>query len=83
MKRVDYWSKSTNLKTGAKFEAMLSYFRVAHNGKADIDRFIDSEYGEEVARRLDIGFRYEEDSLGEACMDYYSSLGLKKEMHDN
>ena len=45
MNRLDYWSTSTNPTMGRKFESELSYLRVAHNGNADIDAYIDSAYG--------------------------------------
>lgn len=81
--RVAVWSPETNPGTGKKFKAMLSYFQVAHNGNADIDRYIDSEYGEEIARRLQLQFKYEEDPFGEECLSYYRSKNLKKYLFQN
>jgi hypothetical protein len=79
----DYWSKKTNRETGEKFESFLSYLRVAHNGKADIDALINSEYGNEMAKYLHLRFMYEDNACGLAALDYYRSLGLKKELFDD
>lgn len=83
MNRLAYWSKETNSKTGEKFEAFLTYLRVAHNGNADIDAFINSEYGERIARFLHTRFLYEEDPMGEDALQYFRTLGLKKEIFEN
>lgn len=82
MKGREYWSAQTNPETGAKFEAFLDYLNLSHNGQMDIDRFLDSEYGEEFAKRLHVRFQYEDDAMGEACMAYYRSIGLEKEMYE-
>ncbi|MCD7806710.1 MAG: hypothetical protein LUH19_05135 [Lachnospiraceae bacterium] len=81
MKRRDYWSAETNPETGKKFEQFLDYINLAHNGYMDVDKFIDSEYGEAFAQRLQIRFLYEDDAMGEECLAYYRSIGLKKEMY--
>ncbi|MGL5436770.1 MAG: hypothetical protein ACRDBO_15415 [Lachnospiraceae bacterium] len=83
MKRLDYWSVKTNPETGTKFEAFLGYLRVAHNGNADIDAFIDSEYGEALAKILHTRFTYEEEPMGEGALAYFTSLGLKKVMYED
>lgn len=83
MSRLDYWSEETNPETGKKFEAFLRYLRTAHNGNADIDALIDSPYGEELAKNLQTRFTYEGNSMGEAALEYYRSIGLKKEMFEN
>ena len=82
MNRKDYWSPETNPETGEKFARVLEYFHTAHNGNADIDSMIDSPYGEECARRMQLRFKYEHDAMGEAAMEYYRACGLKKEMYD-
>lgn len=83
MNRLDYWSTSTNPTMGRKFESELSYLRVAHNGNADIDAYIDSAYGERHAQMLELGYRFEEDPTGEAVKKYYHSLGLERHMMEN
>lgn len=80
MNRLDYWSETSNPRTGAKFEAFLAYLRVAHNGAMDVDGFIDSEYGEEFARRLETRFTYEDQAMSAETLAYYRTLGLHKEM---
>ena len=83
MKPIDYWSKKTNPQTGEKFEKVLDYLRVAHNGNADIQALISSPYAEEMIRLLLLRFAYEEDPMGKEALDYYRSVGLKKEIHNN
>ncbi len=83
MKGLEYWSLDTNPETGEKFQAFLGYLRVAHNGNADIDSFIASEYGEALAEILQTRFLYEEDPMGENTLEYFKSLGLKKEIHED
>ena len=82
MKSREYWSVETNPRTGAKFQQFYDYLSLSHDGKMDIDRLIDSEYGAEFTKRLQTRFLYEEDAMGEAAMEYYHSIGLKKEMFD-
>lgn len=80
MKGREYWSVETNPETGKKFEQFLSYIRLSHDGKMDVEGFLDSDYGVEFARRLDIRFRYEDDAMGQEALSYYRSIGLQKEM---
>lgn len=77
------WSREGNPEFGAKLEAELEYLRVAHNGGADIDAFVESEYGAAYAERLELGFRFEEDPTGPAVENYYRSLGLRRQMFQN
>jgi pimeloyl-ACP methyl ester carboxylesterase len=83
MDRYGYWSSEINTETGDKFKAFYAYLKVAHNGNMDLDRFINSEYGDEFAKRLQIRFKLEDDAMGESALEYYRSLNLKKEMFDS
>lgn len=83
MKGLEYWSKETNPESGEKFEAFLGYLRTAHNGDADIDALISSEYGEAMAKVLQERFRIEENPMGEKTLSYFRTLGLKKEMYED
>jgi pimeloyl-ACP methyl ester carboxylesterase len=56
--------------------------RSAHNGNADIDALITSEYGRHLTDNLQLRFLYEEDPIGKACLSFYESLGVKKEMFE-
>ena len=82
MKGREDWSESTNPKTGKKFAQFLEYLKLAHDGTMDLDRLLDSEYGAEIAKRLDLRFRFEDDAMGEAALAYYRSIGLRKELFD-
>ncbi|MAM53927.1 MAG: hypothetical protein CMH35_03615 [Microbacterium sp.] len=70
-------------RLGAKLEAEAGYLRVAHNGGADIDAFLESEYGQAYAEALERGFRFEEDPTGPAVDEDYRSLGLRRQMFEN
>jgi len=56
------------------------YLYTVNNGGMDVEGFIDSEYGAETARRLQIRSRIENDH--EEAKRYYASVGLKKEYFD-
>ncbi len=83
MNILDYWTEETNPETGRKFEIFRGYLEIAHNGNAVIDALVNSPYGEEMAKNLQIRFLYEEDAMGTAALEYYHSCGLKKEMFEN
>jgi pimeloyl-ACP methyl ester carboxylesterase len=83
VERRSRWSRKSNPETGAKLEAELEYLRLAHNGGADIDLFIQSEYGDAYADALELGHRFEEDPTGLAIEEYYRSLGLRRQMFEN
>ncbi len=82
MKPVDYWSRKTNPETGAKFEAWKKHLDGAHDGTFDIEKFCASEYGGIMAGLADCRFRFEDDPMGEACLNYYRVHGVKKEMFE-
>lgn len=79
---MNLWTTEGNPETGKKFESFLRYYRTAHNGSADIDSFISSEYGAEFGRKLNVRFHLEDEPGGEAEKRYYASLGLKKEYYE-
>lgn len=83
MNHLDYWSHETNPETGLKFEAFRGYLDTAHNGYCNVDALISSEYGRKLTELLQLRFTYEEDPVGEACLEYYRSIGLKKEMRED
>lgn len=76
------WSYKTNPATGKEHEAFRLYLDVAHNGNADIDALLNSAYGDELARRLELYYKFD-NRLDEEVQAYYSSLGLKKEMFES
>ncbi len=83
MNHLNFWQHKTNPETGMKFEAFRSYLDTSHNGNGDIDAFISSPYGKKLTELLETRFTYEEDPMGDACLSYYHSMGLTKEMHDD
>ncbi|MGM9522586.1 MAG: hypothetical protein ACI3VB_08935 [Oscillospiraceae bacterium] len=82
MKNDWYWSQKTNPETGYKFEKFADFLRIARNEDGDIDAFIASEYGDKFAELLQLRFLYEEDPMGEACLSFFRSIGVIKEMHE-
>lgn len=77
------WADESDPSLRAKFAAQLDELRLAHNGGADIDRLVDSEYGAVLTERLRLTFRFEEDPTGPAVEEYYRSLGLRRQMFQN
>lgn len=83
MEHMRYWSKETNPETGAKFEHFNMFMNCTHNGKQDVNALMESDYGKELTRMLDIRFRFEEkDPMGEEYMAYYEKLGIRKQMFE-
>lgn len=61
-----------------KFDDFHGYLYAVNNGKMDVEGFIDSSYGEELARRLSIRFQIE-DNIKKA-EEYYGSIGLIRKL---
>lgn len=76
------WSATTNTQTGKQFEQVLEHLKTAHNGSTDIRRLCSGEYGAQMARLLQLRFRYEKEPMGAETLKYYQSIGLRKEMHE-
>lgn len=53
-----------------------------NNGKMDIDGLLETSYGEVLTKMLELRYTYETDPMGEACLEYYEKMGVKKEMFD-
>ncbi len=78
-----YWSRETNPETGEQFENYIGYMWRAGNNEFDLNGFLNSEYGTELARRLHREYTLERDPMGDAARSYAASCGLKKELFDN
>ena len=63
-----------------KFRDFHGYLYTVNNGTMDVEGFIDSPYGRELADRLETRFAIEDDR--EAAARYYASIGLNKEYHE-
>lgn len=79
---LKYWSQETNPETGEQFELFRDTLMDLGNPDFDLDRFLSDEYAAELTKLLDRRFRFTPDPMGEACLEYYRSIGLKKEMFD-
>ena len=83
MNYMDYWSTKTNPETGAKFEHFRLYMECTHNGNADVPTLLASDYGKELTRLLELRFRFEEkDPMGPEYLEYYQSIGIRKQMFE-
>lgn len=61
-------------------KAFHGYLYTVNNGKMDVEGFLDSPYGAELAARLGIRGQIQENH--EKAIEYYATIGLKKEYHD-
>ena len=61
-----------------KFDDFHGYLYAVNNGKMDVEGFIDSSYGEELAKRLSIRFLIEDDI--QKAEEYYDSIGLIRKL---
>jgi poly(3-hydroxybutyrate) depolymerase len=66
-----------------KLADIADYLHVAHNGGADINAFIASDYGNEYKKLLELGFGFEEDPTGPAVNAWYAKRGLNRHMFQN
>ncbi|MBW3090022.1 hypothetical protein [Bifidobacterium miconisargentati] len=83
MNQQDIWAPTGDAVMDGKMADALDYLHVAHNGGADIEAFVRSEYGQEHGRLVRLGFEFEEDPTGEAVRAYYDGLGLDRVMFEN
>lgn len=74
------WTREENPDCYEQIHAFLGFIHGNHNGEMDVDGFVQSEYGQELLRRLRLRSRYEQEPVGEETLAYYRSLGLKKEI---
>lgn len=81
--RQDIWAPTGDAISDGKMADILDYLHVAHNGGADIDAFVRSDYGQAYGERIRLGFRFEEDPAGKAIDEHYAGLGLKRRMMQN
>ncbi len=65
---------------GRKATDFHGYLYTVNNGTMDVEGFIDSPYGQELARRLAIRFAIEDSQ--DAAREYYASVGLRRECFD-
>jgi len=81
-KHLKYWSRETNPETGAQFELYRDTLMDLGNPDFDLERYLSDDYAAAQTERLDRRFRFTPDPMGEECLEYYRSIGLKKEMFD-
>ncbi len=79
---LKYWKKESNPATGEQFEIYRNTLMDLGNPEFDLERYLSDDYAAEQTRRLDLRFRFTPDPMGEECLSYYRSLGLKKEMFE-
>lgn len=78
----DCWSRETNPLTGEQFEIYRDTLMDLGNPYFDIERYLSDEYAAKQTERLDRRFRFTPDPMGNECLAWYRSIGLKKEMFE-
>ena len=78
-----YWSRETNPLTGEQFEIYRDTLMDLGNPNFDIEKYLSDEYAARQTERLHRRFRFTADPMGEACLSWYRSIGLKKEMFES
>lgn len=63
-----------------KYRDFHGYLYTTNDGTMDVEGFIDSLYGSELARRLGVRFAIESDEA--AAREYYRSVGLDRQLFD-
>lgn len=74
------WSAEENLAHFEKIADFAAYLRTTNNGNMDVDAFCNSDYGQELARRIQIRSQIENNPMEAEC--YYSGLGVRKELFE-
>lgn len=82
MNYKDCWSRETNPLTGEQFEIYRDTLMDLGNPNFDIERYLSDEYAAKQTERLDRRFRFTPDPMGDECLAWYRSIGLKKEMFE-
>lgn len=82
MEHRDVHSAEADSDSIQKFSQFREYLTLSSDGRLDLEQLLNSDYGAQFTRRLSIRFAYEQDAMGRAALDYYRSIGLKKEMFD-
>jgi hypothetical protein len=84
MDKCNVWSPSGNKIMDGKMADVADYLRIAHNGRgANPDAFMNSPYGQQYGKLIQLGFKFEEDPTGNDVNDFYHQLGLNRQMYEN
>lgn len=63
-----------------KYQQLVGALRCSHNGECDIDALLATEYGQKAKELAMLRFRFEEDPMGAECLEFYRTLGVRKEL---
>ena len=83
MKYLDLYSREKNPETGAWFEYERSAMEANHNGTADLDRLLATEYGRLMTESLELKLRFGKEDGCEESIKYLASFGVREELHDD
>jgi pimeloyl-ACP methyl ester carboxylesterase len=75
----ELWNTELNRETGKQFEEFHRYLYALNDGSMNVEGLLATPYGDELARRLLIRCRIENDP--KEAEKYYASIGLKCEFH--
>ena len=76
MNYLDLYSREKNPETGSWYEYERSAMEAAHNGSADLDTLLATEYGRLMTESLELKVRFGgEDGCAES-IKYLAALGV-------
>lgn len=83
MNYLDLFSSGKNPETGAWYAYERSALEAAHNGTADIDKLLATEYGELITEQLTLRLRFGTEDGTEKTVEYLKEFGIRAEIHDD
>lgn len=83
MNYLDLYSREKNPETGAWYEYERSAMEAAHNGTADLDALLATEYGELMTESLSLKLRFGGPDGCQESIRYLAGFGVREELHDD
>ncbi len=80
---MKYWAKAEDPEYGEYMESILGYLRWANNDSGNMDDFIESSYGEQLAIMTKQYFWYGIHPNSSETEAFYDALGLKRIVFDD
>lgn len=82
MNYLDLYSPETNPETGAWYAYERSAMEAAHNGTANLDKLLATEYGKLMTEQLTLRLRFGTEDGTEKVLEYLKTFGVRGEIHD-
>ena len=80
--KMNLWTDEKDPALKKELNAFESFMYHTNDGRMDVPAFCATEYGQELARRLELRAEIQFDPFGERAMAYYRSLGVTKQLFD-